>query len=467
MQQGVQFIIGIILARLLLPAEYGLVAMAMVFISVSQSFVSFGFGIAIIQRNELSNKDLSTVFYLNMGVSIIAFIILYFSAPMIADFFNENQLIHIVRVLSFLIILFALTIVQNSLINRDVNFKLQTRILIISQILSGVIAIYLAYMGYGVWALIWKALLNQVFINLQLWIKNNWFPTFEFSKSSFKELFSFSSKLFISGIIDKVYNQLNSLVVGKFFPVAELGYYNRAVQFNDLPSQAISNSLMSFLLPVFSKMQNEPERLKKAAKRVLKIVMFFNINAMILMGILAKPIIQVLLGDKWLPTVPYLQLLVLVGVFYPMHVINVQALTALGRSDLFLKIEIIKKIIGLIPILLGIFVGIKAMIIGMIFTSIIALSINTFYTNKLINFGLFEQLKSLYKSFIISAVFIIILFPAVYFSPDSLNQIVLLIGASIIALLIVILMAKLIKMEEYYEIKELFLNIINKNAIKK
>lgn len=467
MQQGTQFIIGVVLARLLLPEEYGLVAMALVFITVFYVFVDSGFSSAIVQKKKLSNSDLSTVFYLNLGVSVVVFTLLYFSAPWIADFYDQKQLINIVRVLSLIIILYAFTIVQNSLLKRDIKFKLKTRIEIVSQILSGIIAIYLAYKGYGVWALVWKTLFNQIFINIQLWLTNNWFPSIVFSKNSFKELFTFSSKLLISGIIDKVYTQMNRLVVGKFFPAAELGYYTRAEQFQNLPSHAISNSLMSFLLPVFSKMQEEPVRMKKAAQRVLKIVMFFNVNAMILMGILAGPIIQILLGDKWLPTVPYLQLLIFVGVFYPMHAINVQILTALGRSDLFLRIEILKKIIGIAPILLGIFIGIKAMIIGMIFTSIIALSINTFYTKKLIKFGLFEQLKSLSKSFIISFVFIIIFSPGVYFLKNTISQLTILIGVSILAGLFVILMAKLMKMEEYYEIKEIFLSIKNKENVSK
>lgn len=464
LQQGTQFIIGIILARLLLPEEYGLVAMALVFIMVLYVFVDSGFSSAIVQRKDLTNSDLSTVFFLNLGVSIIVFIILYFTAGLIANFYSEPQLMDIVRVLSLMVILYALTIVQNSLIKRDVNFKLKTRIELVSQILSGIIAIIMAYRGFGVWALIWKTLLNQVFVNIQLWVANKWFPAMIFSKSSYKELFSFSSKLLISGIIDRVYNQMHRLVVGKFFPAAELGYYTRAEQFKNLPSHAVSNSLMSFLLPVFSKMQDEPERLKNAAKRVLKIVMFFNINAMILMGIIAEPMIDVLLGNKWIPAVPYLQLLVFVGLFYPMHAINVQILTALGRSDLFLKIEVLKKIIGVPPIFLGIFVGIKPMIIGMIFSSLVSLAINTFYTNKLIRLGLWEQLKSLSKSFIISAVFIITLFPAVYFFPNTLSQTVVLIVIPIIALLIVVLMSRFMKMDEYYELKEITSNLLHRNG---
>lgn len=456
MNQGGQFIIGIILARLLLPEEYGLVAMALVFITVFYVFVDSGFGSAIVQRKKITNSDLSTVFYLNMGISILVFALLYLSAPLIADFFNEIQLVKIVRVLSIIIILYALTIVQNSIIRRNVDFKLKARIEIVSQLASGTIAIYLAYSGYGVWALIWKTLLNQLFINIQLWLKNSWFPSFEFSKDSFRDMFSFSSRLLISGIIDSIYNQLHRLVVGKFFPVAELGYYTRAEQFKNLPSHAISNSLMSFLLPVLSKIQDEPERMRKAVQRILKIVMFFNINLMIIMGVLSEPIIQVLLGDKWLNTVPYLQLLVLVGVLYPMHAINVQILTALGRSDLFLRIEILKKLVGIPPVLLGIFVGIKAMIIGMIITSFISLAINAYYTNKMIDFGLIKQIKSLSNSFIVSLVLIITLLPAVIFLKGSVSQLVILVGCSFTSLFIIVLMARMFKMEEFSEIKAIF-----------
>ncbi|MFP4024599.1 MAG: lipopolysaccharide biosynthesis protein [Thiohalospira sp.] len=467
LQQGTQFIIGIILARLLLPEEYGLVAMALVFITVFYVFVDSGFSSAIVQRKNITNSDLSTVFYLNMGVSILVFIILYFGAGLIADFYKEPQLIEIVRVLSIIIILYALTIVQNSLIKRDVNFKLKTRIELFSQISSGAIAIYLAYKGFGVWALIWKTLLNQVFINTQLWLKNHWFPSLEFSKSSFKALFSFSSKLLISGIIDRVYNQLHRLVVGKFFPAAELGYYTRAEQFQNLPSHAISNSLMSFLLPVFSKMQDEPERLKRAAIRILKIVMFFNINAMILMGILAEPIIVGLLGVKWSGAIPYLQLIVFVGVFYPMHAINVQILTSLGHSDLFLRVEIYKKLIGIPSVLLGIFIGIKAMIIGMIAASFISLIINTYYTNKLINLGIFEQLKSLSKTFLITIIMAITLIPLVFLLKTYLSHIIILFLVSIIAFFMVMALSKLFKMDEYIEIKEIAFNLIKRNGQQK
>jgi O-antigen/teichoic acid export membrane protein len=462
LQQGTQFIIGIILARLLVPEVYGLVGMAMVFITISYVFIDSGFSSAIVQRKNITNLDLSTVFYLNMGVSVVVYTIVFFTAPLISSFFGEPQLVNIVRVLGLIILLYAFSLVQLSIIRRNVNFKLRTRIELVAQILSGAVGVFLAYKGFGVWALIWKTILNQLLINLQLWLHNNWFPSFEFSKKSFKELFSFSSKLLVSGIIDRIYQQIHRLIVGKFFPTKELGLYTRAEQFKNLLSRTVSNSLMSFLLPVFSKMQDEPERLKKAARRVLKIVMFFNINALIIMGIVADPMINVLLGDKWLGSVVYLQLLIFVGIFYPMHSINVQILTALGRSDLFLKIEVIKKIIGVPAILLGIFVSIKAMIIGMIFSSIASLLVNTHYTKKMINFGFIEQMKSLSHSFLIALILILILFPLEYFIATYFSSLSVLLIITSLAMLIVLVMSRLLKMEEFFELKSIAQNIIKK-----
>ncbi|HHU34612.1 MAG TPA: lipopolysaccharide biosynthesis protein [Bacteroidetes bacterium] len=464
LQQGVQFLIGIILARLLMPEEYGLVAMALVFITVFYVFVDSGFSTAIIQRKEITKSDLSTVFYLNLGVSVIAFIILYLLAPLIAKFYGNIQLVRIVRTLSLMIILYALTIVQNSLLVRDIRFKIKTRIELVSQILSGIIAIYLAYKGYGVWALIWKTLLNQIFVNIQLWMSNRWLPSFEFNKNSFKELFGFSNKLLVSGIIDRVYQQINRLVVGKFFPAAELGYYTKAEQFNNLPSHTISNSLMSFLLPVFSKMQDDIERLRRAIVKVIKIVMYFNVNAMLLMFILSEPLIIGLLGEQWRGAVPYLRLLVFVGLFYPMHTINVQILTALGRSDLFLKVEVYKKIIGSTSVLLGIFVGIQAMICGMIVTSFISLAINTYYTNKLLRLGLFEQLKCISKTFFVALIMVILMLPLTIFLKSYLNNIELLILISSISFFLVLFISNLLRLEEYTEIKLIVTKLIKRNG---
>ncbi len=453
LQQSSHFFLGIILARLLTPEQYGLVGMATVFIYISFVFIDSGFSSALIQRQKCSQSDYTTIFYINLVISIIVFIIFYFLAPVISQFYNEPRLTNIVRVLSILIILFALTIVQKAIIAREVNFKLRTQIEFSSQILSGVIAIYLALRGYGVWALVWKTLLNQLFVNLQLWIRNKWFPSFEFNKSSLREMFAFSSRLLVSGILDRIYQQIYKLIIGKFFPVRELGLFTRADQFQKLPSQTISGAITSFTFPVFSKMQNEPARLGRAVKRILSLVMFFNIHAMTIMVIVAKPMIACLLGSKWLDATVYLQLLALVGIMYPVHLINVQVLSSMGRSDLFLKIEVLKKIFSIPAILLGIFIGIKAMIIGMIFASIVSLYINTYYTYKLTDLSLKEQMISIFPSFKVASLMAICTLWIGFILQRYLGSTLLFIIQVFSSVITTILFSYLFKIEAFFELK--------------
>jgi len=464
-QQGSQLVLGIILARLLLPYEYGLVGMAMVFIAILTVFIEAGFGSAIVQKKEIHDIDLSTVFFINIGVSVLIYITLYLCSPLISAFFEEKELIRILRVLSLIVLLSAFSVVQNAVLRREMKFKTLTRITIISQLSSGVIAVFLAYYGFGVWALVAKTLLNQTFINIQLWLHEYWLPSWEFSKKSFNELFPFSNKLLVSSMINQTYMEIHKLVVGKFYPASELGFYTKANGFKNILSQSLTGSLTSFLLPVFSKIQDEPQRFKQASIKVIKIVMFFNINAMILLAIIAKPMILGLLGEKWSGAIPYLQLLVFVGLFYPLHAINVQILISLGRSDLFLRIEVFKKIIGIPAVLLAIFLSVKAMVIGMIVTSIISLVINTFYTNKLIGLGLFQQLKSISKSFFIAIILVFLLVPLVYLTKD-INQIMLFLIVSVSAILLVYGLSRLLNMEEYTELKSIFINLKSRNGRK-
>ena len=467
LQQAFQFVIGIILARLLIPEQYGLVAMATVFIFISFVFIDSGFSTALIQRKKCTQADYSTIFYVNLIISIIVFFIFYFSASFISKFYNEPRLTNIVRALSFLIILFALTVVQKAIIAREVNFKLRTQIEFSSQVVSGIIAVFLAIKGYGVWALVWKTLLNQFFVTLQLWIRNRWFPSFEFNKKSLKEMFGFSSRLLISGILDRVYQQIYKLIIGKFFPARELGLFTRADQFQRLPSQTISGAITSFTLPIFSKMQNEPERLSRALKKIISLVMFFNINAMVLMAIVAKPMIASLLGSKWIDTTEYLQLLCFVGILYPIHLINVQVLASMGRSDLFLKIEIVKKLFSIPAILLAIFVSIKAMIIGMIVASLASVYINTYYTNKLIGVSLMDQIAEILPSFIVAGIMATITVGIGLIVQQYLNSYVLMIVQIVGGVLIVTTISHLLKIKAYNELKLIFKEKFIKNNEKK
>lgn len=466
-QQLSAFVIGIVLARLLTPEQYGIVGMATIFIYISFVFIDSGFSSALIQRYECSQTDYSTIFYINLSISILVYSIFYLLAPSVANFYKEPELTLIFRVLSLLIILFALSLVQNSIIIKELRFKLKTQIEITAQLLSGLTGIYLAIKGYGVWALVWKTLLNQFFIIIQLWIRNKWFPSFEFSRVSLKEMFSFSSRLLISGILERAYQQLYKLIIGKFFTAKELGLFTKAEQFQKFPTQTITGAITSLIFPVFSKLQNEPERLKSVFQKILSTVMFLNINAMVGLSIIARPMILSLIGEKWIDATLYLQLLAMVGVFYPMHLINVQILSSLGRSDLVLRIEIIKKTVTLPTLLLGIFISIKAMLIGMILSSIIGLFINTYYTNKLIHVGLKEQLKEISPSFIIAFLMASSMIGIGLILKLQLSDSLLFITQIIIGLVTAGVFSHILNLNAYVELRTIILEKLAKINVKK
>lgn len=404
LKQSGNFIIGIILARLLTPGEYGLLGMASVFIFISFAFVDSGFSYSLIHKSKCTDADYSTVFWINISISILFFGIFYFSAPFVSDFYKENSLTFIIRILSALVILFALSAVQRSIIIKNVNFKLLTRIEFVAQMLSGVIGISLAYFNFGVWALVYKTILNQVFINIQLWLSTKWLPSLSFSKSSFKEMFSYGSKLLISGLLQSVYNQIYTVIIGKFFSKEDLGLFTRANQFQSLPSRTLSNSVLSVMFPVLSKLKSNTERFKRVFLKALSVTMYFNINAMILLAVIAKPLILVLLGVKWIGSVEYLQLLIGVGIIVPMQGLNMQVFSTNGNSGLYLKNEIINKLLIIPSVLLGIFFDIKIMIIGSYISYFIGLYINMIYTKRLIDLKLIDQLSAIKGSVLVAFV---------------------------------------------------------------
>lgn len=459
-QSASSFIIGIILARLLTPTEYGLLGMAGVFIFVTYVFVDSGFSTALIQRQVCSSVDYSTVFYLNLVISLLFFFLLFFSAGFIADFYLEPELRSIIRVLSFLIILYALSIVHRTIIIRQLDLRLLNIIQITSQVSSGIIGIILAYNGYGVWSLVWKTLLNQIFVNLQFWIFNKWYPLFEFSLNSLRQMFGFSSKLLVSGIINKVYEQLYNLIIGKFFSAKELGLYTRANQFKNLPSQSLSGAIMSVSFPVFAQVQNDPVRLKHIAKKIIKATMFLNITAMLGMAAISRYLIITLIGSQWIDATVYLQLLCIVGMFYPLHPINLNILTALGRSDLFLRLEILKKILAIPVILVGIWTNVKIMIIGMIIISITSIFINSYYTKKLIDYGIKEQFLDISGSMLLGFIMSVIVFIFGILFENMEPKIILLGLQVLLGFTITIGIAYVTKMKEFFEFKEILVTRI-------
>lgn len=408
--QLVHLIIGIILARLLSPKEFGLIGMITIFIAISQAFIDSGFSQALIRKTDCKQNDYSTVFYFNLFVGVLFYLILFCSAPAISRFFNEPILQDLVKVLGLVLIINAFAIIQRTILTKNINFKLQAKITLSSSILSGIIGIILAYKGFGVWSLAIRTILNQLFNSLFLWLYNRWLPTLEFSKQSFREMFTFGSKLLASGLIYTMYRNIYYLIIGKFFSATELGYYTRADQFSALPSQNINASVERVIYPILSQLQNEPSNLKSGCKKIVKSIMLINFSVMLGMAAIAQPMILTLIGEKWLPSVPYLQLLCLVSMTLPLHSLNLNILKVKGRSDLFLRLEIIKVALAIPVILIGIFIGIKAMIVGMIFNSFFTYFINSYYSSKFINYGVSEQIKDILPCFVISLFMAIIVF---------------------------------------------------------
>lgn len=458
--QAITFLVGIILARLLTPAEFGLIGMLAIFISVSETFINSGFTNALIRKNDATETDYSTVFYFNLAAGVTLFVILFFTAPYIGRFFNEPQLIPIVRVLAIGLIISSLTIIQRTTLTKRIDFKLQAKISLISGILSGIIAIAMAYKGFGVWSLVVKTLSAQAITSLLLWLWNRWRPTLVFSRKSFKELFSFGSKLLASGLIDTLYQNMYYVIIGKFFSPADLGFFTRAKGFVDLPSTNLDAVMTRVTYPVLSQMQDDKVKLKAGYKRMIKSIMFISSVLLIGMAAISEPMIITLIGEPWRKAILYLQIISFIGMLYPLHALNLNMLQVLGRSDLFLRLEIIKKIISIPAIVIGVLISIEAMLIGMCFNSLIAYFINSYWSGKFINYPMREQVIDILPGLGIA----LLMGVGVYFAGLLLpfSYLIRLIIQLAIGAILTIGISELLKPEAYVELKRIAIDTIGK-----
>ncbi len=458
---GIQFIVGIILARLLTPREFGLIGMLTIFIAVSQSFIDSGFSQALIRKQNAQQKDYSTVFYFNLLVGIVFYLILFFSSGIIAGFFDEPKLELLLQVLGFELIINAFTIVQTAKLTKEINFKLQTKITIIASVLSGGIGLGMAYAGFGVWSLVGKTLSMRFFLSVLLCLWNKWRPTLEFSKESFKEMFSFGSKLLVSGLIDTTYRNIYNLIIGKYFSAEQLGYYTRAQQFQKLPSSNLNSIISKVTFPVLSEIQEDDKKLKSVYKQIISSTMLITFFLMLLMAAIAEPMIYTLIGKKWSQSVIYLQLLCFVGILYPLHALNLDILKVKGRPDLFLKLEIVKKIIVIPVLFIGIYYGIIALIIGTFVISMFGYYLNSYYSGKLINYFATEQIRDIIPSFLVGLFISAIVYSFTFIL--QVSNLIMLILQIVIAGVLFIGFNELIKQKEYLFIKENLILLINKN----
>ncbi|MDO6390226.1 lipopolysaccharide biosynthesis protein [Pontibacter sp. BT731] len=406
-QFGVQFInffVSVLLARSLMPAEFGLIGMLSIFIGIGSSLIDSGLTSSLIRTPQPDERDYSTVFFINLVSSIIIYIILFFSSPYIAAFYEQPILESIVQIYTLSFIINAFASVQRTKLTKEMNFKIQMTIQIPSIICSGCIGVALAYTGYGVWSLVFMNLFQSLISTIQLWVRSGWYPSLIFDIEKFKYHFNFGYKLTLSGILDTVYSNIYNLIIGKFFSAAQLGFYTRAQSLKMLPVKNISSALNKVTYPLFSSIQNDNIKLKEVYRRLMQQVVFWLAPTMIYLAVVAEPLFRVLIGEKWMPAVPYFQILCAVGIMYPIHSYNLNILNVKGRSDLHLKLEIIKKIIITIGIACAIPFGIYGLLYFQLISSSVSLFINSWYSGKLINYPIIDQFKDLIPEIIIALV---------------------------------------------------------------
>lgn len=400
--QGVQFLFGIILARLLSPEDYGTIAMPLVFLAIAQCIIDSGFSTALIRKPDLTEDDLSTAFYFNIGVGAVCYLLLFFSSPLIAEFYNTPILADLLKVTALATLFNPLCAVQQAILTRKIDFKTQAVVSLSGALVSGFAGLTMAYNGFGVWSLVCQQVGGYAIRTILLWVLGRWTPKRRWSWKSFHYLWGFGSKMLGSGLLDTIYTNIYPIVIGKFFSANDLGNYTRAQQFATLPSSNVTGVLQRVTFPVLSKIQNEDERLARNYRKILKLSAFLIFPMMLMLSAIADPLVRVILTDKWKGCIILLQIVCFSMMWYPIHAINLNLLTVKGRSDLFFRLEIFKKVCGVCVMCVTIPHGIIWMVSGGIVSSMIALVINTYYTGKLINVGYLRQMGDLLPIFGIS-----------------------------------------------------------------
>ena len=447
--QGISFVFSIFLARILDISDYGIVAMIVVFMAVAQTFVDSGFSSALIRKPDLNEEDKSTAFYFNIVVGLACYGILFLASPLIADFYDEPLLSPIIRVTGLSLIFNSLCVVQRALFTIAVDFKTQAIISLACTVISGIVGLVMAYNGYGVWALVAQSTISTFLNFVLLWLCSRWRPVTGFSRASFRYLFNFGSKLLASGLLDTLYNNAYPIVIGKFYNSAQLGLYSRAQSYASLPSSNITGILQRVTFPVLSLMQDDDERLALNYRRLLRVSAFVVFPLMVMLAAVSAPLIRVMITSKWDGCVGFLQILSLAMMWYPIHAINLNLLQVKGHSDLFLRLEIYKKIFGVLILTCTIPLGVTAMCWGLVVGSVFSLVMNTYYTGKLIKVGFFIQMKDLLPTLVNS----VIMGGIAYYIVNNIDSsIISLIAACSVSIVFYFTTSYLLKIPELKEV---------------
>lgn len=444
--QGVTFIVSIVLARLLDPEVYGTVALVTVLITILQVFVDSGFGTALIQKKDADDLDFSTVFFFNLAMCLFLYAVVFFTAPWIAAFYEIPELVPVIRVMSLTLIISGVKNIQQAYISRNMLFKKFFFATLGATVFSAAVGIVIAVKGLGVWALVGQSLSNTVISTITLWATVKWRPKLMFSFQRLKGLFSFGWKLLLSALLETVYNDLRQMIIGKMYTSSDLAFYNKGKQ---LPNLAITNvniSIDSVLLPTMAAAQDDRNKVKAMTRRSIKISSYIIMPIMMGLAVCAEPLVGLLYTDKWLPCVPYLRIFCIVFAFYPIHTANLNAIKAVGRSDLFLKLEIIKKVIGLAAILATMWYGIMPMTLILIATTILNSVVNAFPNRKLLNYRYTEQIMDMLPSVLLSGVMGAIVYCVSFL---SLNRLFTLVLQVLLGVVIYVAGSALMKLESF------------------
>ena len=405
--QGIQFLSMLFLARLLSPEEFALIAMLTIFFALANTLVDSGFSQALIREDEISEEDKSTTFFINFITSLLMFGALWLSAPFIADFYEKPELIGLTRFMAFAPILFSFSIIQRAILSHQIDFKTQMLANIGAAFLAGAIAIILAFYDFGVWALAVQYVCMALFTSIFFWVMNPWIPKSFIDKESFRKLFGFGSNILLSGLLESIFVHLYKLIIGKYFPAAMLGYYTQADNFKNVASQNLASSFTKVTYPALSKVKNDKERVHSAFRQILLVTSYFIFPFMIGMMLVADPMIVVLIGEKWAPVVPILQVLCLSGMIHHLHNANQNVLKVFGRSDLFLNLQVLKKVGVVIAIIVGLWYGFWGLIIGIVVSAYVGLIINMHYAKKVFGYTGLQQVKDLFPVLLLNAPMII------------------------------------------------------------
>lgn len=453
--QFIGFIVSVILARLLLPAEFGLIGMIAIFVGIGNALLHSGLTKSLIRGENLDNDDYSTVFYFNLISSVIIYWLLFFLAPLIADFYAQPILINILRVYCLTFIISAFSAVQLARLTKDMDFKTQTIIAIPSAIIGGVVGITLALLGFGVWSLVWSSIASSSINSIQLWMYSKWLPNCNFNIQKFKFHFNYGYKLTLSELLDRVFSNIFLIVIGKYFSPAQVGFYTRAETMKQLPVSNISSAINRVTFPLFVSINNDEIRLKRVYKKLMQMVVFVITPVLILLAVLAEPTFRFLFTEKWLPAVPYFQILCVTGILYPLHSYNLTILNVKGRSDLFLKLEVLKKILIVITLLVTIPLGIIAMLLGQVVISILAFFINSHYTGKYINYTALQQLADVFPTFMLATFAGTVVFLLDFYGLEANFDIIRIIAGGLVGSSIYIFAAYTLKFESFQELSKL------------